>query len=1124
VADQVVVVLYDGTNFLLLSQSAVAPTPALHATTHAAAGSDPVNHNTLANLQGGGSGDFQHLTSAQVAALHQAVTVMGPPLTLVGQAITFNFDGSDFQLSGNNLQVKDSGISHGAISGLGNDDHTQYLLLAGRGSGQLFYGGTGSGENLTLRSTNNVTKGKIIFGVNNVYDEANDFFGIGNTSPDIKCDVYSGNVRIMGKDGYDTAGDKAILFLGNKGSGDAGYAGILAQNSYGVKICVYKSDGNGALGTNSLDALNIAEVTGFTGVGQTTPQEMLDVNGAIRIGNSANTNNGTIRWTGTDFEGRKGGAWVSMTGGGSSPGGANTNIQFNNSGSFGGDSQFVWDNTNKRLGVGAAPISLAYFYSALTGTNLGGKVCIQSSASDYGQLQIGSGTDEAAAQFIGKVSSFGDPTSSDGNTHVWGIGCGGWGIGGENFHIGNKSYNNPIVAITSEGYVGIGKGTTMPVHRLSVKHNSTSVPVAKFTAGGVSTWIGTCNGFDNPWIAFGDSGGETECNNPSDSNYGFAMSTVTGGDLGFARQHGSHTWYEFLRVHRANGFINIGGCAEPGARVEISGSESEKVRISGGSGQNGMTWCAAGGGKAWYAYSYNAGFGIYNNTDGNQPFTILNSGIIGFGCNPTAERLELSGAIKIGDASGTADGTIKYANNVFSFRQNGSWVNFLTSQNWSSDGSGYIKPGSGESVNIYSDTSSRAQLSLFDSRSYAQYVGPAMEFWFHRDTSATYRHGARISSEKLTGDDTSMTAELVLYTGYNDAFVEAVRLRRDGSTITWTNSTSYENLWARNMVIADDSSARTHLTLRDTLTGYAQGNGAHLSFTAYYSSGNSGETARIESYKDNGADGNQNFDLLFHTRDNSGYALKERMRLMYDGSIRLSNGDQTVLTNMSDSSSQSGYSISQTEESSIRYLKFTINNPGSGGTPDHGYYFACRYGGTDSYFLKMYTTSTHYAMFNSLVGINVSSIDTDYAFQIGNNSTYKAKAYALDTYSDKRIKTDIQDLDYGLNTILALKPKRYSQHDSELYTDSEISNMEGSGKKTKKRIGNRHKLLDSMKNTIGLISQDVIDVIPEAVSKPDDENSELWGMDYTKIIPVLVKAIQELSEEVTALKKQIKTK
>jgi hypothetical protein len=49
--------------------------------------------------------------------------------------------------------------------------------------------------------------------------------------------------------------------------------------------------------------------------------------------------------------------WEAATpsGGGGTPAGSNGEIQFNSSGAFGADSLLVWDNTNKRLGVGATP-------------------------------------------------------------------------------------------------------------------------------------------------------------------------------------------------------------------------------------------------------------------------------------------------------------------------------------------------------------------------------------------------------------------------------------------------------------------------------------------------------------------------------------------------------------------------------------------------------------------------------------------------------------------------------------------------------------------------------------------------------------------------------------------------
>ncbi len=57
---------------------------------------------------------------------------------------------------------------------------------------------------------------------------------------------------------------------------------------------------------------------GSFGIDNLSPVEKLDVNGAIRLGTTANTNAGTIRWTGSDFEGYDGSLWNSLTSGGGS--------------------------------------------------------------------------------------------------------------------------------------------------------------------------------------------------------------------------------------------------------------------------------------------------------------------------------------------------------------------------------------------------------------------------------------------------------------------------------------------------------------------------------------------------------------------------------------------------------------------------------------------------------------------------------------------------------------------------------------------------------------------------------------------------------------------------------------
>ena len=71
-------------------------------------------------------------------------------------------------------------LDHGDLSGLADDDHTQYALLAGRSGGQTLIGGTDSGNDLTLKSTSHATKGDIFFGGVGLsrYDEVNDLLRI----------------------------------------------------------------------------------------------------------------------------------------------------------------------------------------------------------------------------------------------------------------------------------------------------------------------------------------------------------------------------------------------------------------------------------------------------------------------------------------------------------------------------------------------------------------------------------------------------------------------------------------------------------------------------------------------------------------------------------------------------------------------------------------------------------------------------------------------------------------------------------------------------------------------------------------------------------------------------------
>lgn len=80
-------------------------------------------------------------------------------------------------------------IDHGTTTGLTDDDHTQYALLAGRSTGQVITGGTGASEDLTLRSTTNATKGDIIL----VDQGGNVTIGGGTTASELRIYEASGS-------------------------------------------------------------------------------------------------------------------------------------------------------------------------------------------------------------------------------------------------------------------------------------------------------------------------------------------------------------------------------------------------------------------------------------------------------------------------------------------------------------------------------------------------------------------------------------------------------------------------------------------------------------------------------------------------------------------------------------------------------------------------------------------------------------------------------------------------------------------------------------------------------------------------------------------------------------------
>ena len=118
--------------------------------------------------------------------------------------------------------------------------------------------------------------------------------------------------------------------------------------------------------------------------------------------------------------------------------------------------------------------------------------------------------------------------------------------------------------------------------------------------------------------------------------------------------------------------------------------------------------------------------------------------------------------------------------------------------------------------------------------------------------------------------------------------------------------------------------------------------------------------------------------------------------------------------------------------------------------------------------------------------------------------------YSIVSLSDKRQKENIKNLNSAnaLNLILKLQGVSYDLKMECLLSDSVVLN---SKKKEQFEKGR--------KNKIGFIAQDVAKIIPEVVVH--DDSTDIYGICYDKIVPLLVEAIKLQQSQIDSLKKVI---
>lgn len=101
--------------------------------------------------------------------------------------------------------------------------------------------------------------------------------------------------------------------------------------------------------------------------------------------------------------------------------------------------------------------------------------------------------------------------------------------------------------------------------------------------------------------------------------------------------------------------------------------------------------------------------------------------------------------------------------------------------------------------------------------------------------------------------------------------------------------------------------------------------------------------------------------------------------------------------------------------------------------------------------------------------------------------------------SDRRYKTNIVDLAPAMDKIMQLRPVKFDYREGK---DGERST-------------------DPMRqNKVGLIAQELLEVIPEAVYYMEED--DIYTVDYTTFIPFLIKTVQEQQAQIEALQTEVR--
>ncbi|MEI6647408.1 MAG: tail fiber domain-containing protein, partial [bacterium] len=118
---------------------------------------------------------------------------------------------------------------------------------------------------------------------------------------------------------------------------------------------------------------------------------------------------------------------------------------------------------------------------------------------------------------------------------------------------------------------------------------------------------------------------------------------------------------------------------------------------------------------------------------------------------------------------------------------------------------------------------------------------------------------------------------------------------------------------------------------------------------------------------------------------------------------------------------------------------------------------------------------------------NTAGGDYEFYNGAGSTSTGKLIAGAFNTGSDRRLKNNIVNTHFGISDLMKIQVRDY------VYKADAANTL-----------------------TTGFIAQELFEIFPNAVTKPANDD-KMWSVDYGKVTPLLVKAIQEQQAQIANL-------